>query len=587
MKRFAALIKAMAIGIFAAYVVSHYYIAAPMAFSAKLGSNIGVPGKFCLYSPLVVFQWYKALVVDDDLYNHYHGDYLFFIPAISFLLAALLFTTLNRTQAKAKPPKIDKLRGMAREDDLKAFSKLAHKATPPKERGIFIHPNVPLPYSAESEGIAILGGTGSGKTKSCVNLIVKQAWDRGEKLIVLDSKGDFTAAFAHEKSVHILAPWDNRSIQLDLCADMPRGALDADMIGQALLPPIPNDHQPVFRNTALNIFTGVLNSLYQDSLKYPDKPLTWATLFETISDMKKLVPALQAYPSGVQGLTAIQAGPDEAAKFLTNLHSSTKFLYYLGKAWPNPSFSLRSWMRDGKGGMLILRFASDFKELSRSLCAMVTAITIGELLSWPVNKEIPVWFVLDEIANLEMKIANLAEGITAGRERGGRFVLATQDMTRIFGIYGHEEGRSILNSLRTFVAFWAGDKTNAEYAADCLGAEQEQRLQTFSDGTSSNSARAFDSSVSHNESVHLRMSKLVTPSELGELKKGEAFLRVPGLPITRLKWPMTTFEAKNPHEQIASWVHASEERLSPSPNKKPAPDSEGEGGSSLTPMIHV
>ena len=559
MKRISSFLTALFAGLFAAYGLAHYCIAATYKFSPNLGPCLfGSPNKFCLYSPLVVAKWYKEIADNHDLYNHVNGDVLYFVPALTVLAVGFLLAKLRPNSGKSKEPKIDQIRGMARVDNPKAYFKLAKLKIPAKNRGILIHQNVPLPYSAESEGIAILGGTGSGKTKSVVNLIVKEAFERGDKIIVLDSKGDFTAAFEGEENVHLLAPWDTRSVQWDIGADMPRKTLDAEMVGNAILPPIPNDHQPIFRNAALNILTGTLASLHLDN------KLSWASLNHTLSDLDLLIPALEKYDSGRQGLAAVSGSPQTAANFMSNLLTSTGWLKHLAKAWPNPSFSLRSWMRDGKGGMLILRYAADFPELSGSLCSMVTAITIAELLSWTVDKETPVWFVLDEIANLNKKISTLANGITAGRERGGRFVLCTQDVSRLFSIYGHDEAKSILNSLRTLVAFWAGDKTNAEYAADCLGAEQEQRMQTYSDGMSSNNARVFDKSVSHQESVHLRMSKLVLPSELGDLQKGEAFLRVPGLPIARLKWPMTKFEAKYPHEQIAPWVHAPETPNPPS-----------------------
>lgn len=553
------------------YLAFHIFVAWPYHSSPKLGEIfLGPYGGFALFHPGAVFSFDLEILkasLPSLLFSSFANDLSFdpdflislrtttlLIPSCFMLLTVLgVGITQQKNKATVKGPTTDKLRGISRVDNPSEYFRLARKLAAKFNPGVLIHPKVPLPYSAESEGLLILGGTGSGKTKSAVNLLVKGALKRGDRLVILDTKGDFTAALFGKPGVQLLAPWDTRSVQWDISKDMPRGFLDAEMLGNAVLPPIPNDHQPVFRDSAFSIFAGALACLQHAG------NLSWATLWDTVTDLGKLHKVLSTYDSGLRGLSAI-GGKDDAVKFQSNMLSKTAWLPHLVKAWPKPSFSIRSWMREEGEGVLILRYASDFPELSRSLCSMVASILIAELLSWPVTNAKPVWFFLDEVAQLGIKIGSLAEGITAGRERGGRFVLATQDVTRLWSIYGREEGQSILNSLRTLVAFWAGDKTNAEYCADCLGAKQEQTIKTFSDGKNTQNLHLFGGGTSHNESVNLRDTELVKPGEIMDLGKGEAFLRVPGLPITKLQWPQTIFDVDktDPATFLAPWVHAPE-----------------------------
>jgi type IV secretory pathway TraG/TraD family ATPase VirD4 len=511
-----------------------------------------------LISLLKPEKWHS--MTSDYRSNNSHNDVMIMF-ALGWMFPAIVGFGLVplvspwRTVSKSGP-KTEHLRGLTRENNPKRFVSRVAKAIPKAAQGIHIHQNVPMPRSAEAEGILILGGTGSGKTKSIINRIFKEAQRRSEKIIVLDSKGDFTAHCGNTPGVELLAPWDTRSRCWDLSADISRLS-DVEMIANAIVPPIAGDHQPIFRETAFVILTALMKSLWQDG------KLTWAAMYQAINSREKLIEVLSAYESGAVALATVKGDADQADRFLSTLRTITAFLHPLSQAWPRKSampFSVRKWMSDGKAGVMILRYAPDFVDVSRRICTLASSIAIAELLSWPVTGRTPVWFLLDEVANLGVKIGNLAEGITAGRERGGKFVLATQDVTRMYDLYGQNEARSMLNSLRTFVAFSCSDKTNGEYAADCLGAEQEQVIETVSCG---NSDKGASQSKSVTRQASLRTSKVVLAGELFELGKGQAFLRLPGLPVAKLQFDQVLLTTRYPHESLASWVDGRETRLRP------------------------
>jgi hypothetical protein len=518
---------------------------------------LGAQGYQSNFSPSFIWEIYAALI--SNLRNMTDAQLSAMIVMVGLgwvfplILSGGLVPRLSpwRTVPKSGPT-TKHVRGLTREDNQRRFAKLAAKAISKGKEGIRIHQNVSMPSSAENEGVLVLGGTGSGKTKSVINRIFKEAWARGEKVIVLDSKGDFTAHCDGSPGVYLLAPWDTRSVAWDLGQDISRVS-DVDMIATAILPPIPGDHQPIFRDTAYVILVAVMKSLWQDG------NLTWKNLHDAVNAREKLIAVLSAYDSGASALAVVTGDPEQAERFLSTLRTATAFLYQLAQAWPGKPhhpFSIREWMRDGHGGILILRYSSDFVDVSRRTSSLASSIAIAELLSWPVTGQTPVWFLLDEVANLGTKIGNLAEGITAGRERGGKFVVATQDVSRLYDLYGQNEARSLLNSLRTFVAFSCADKTNAEYAADCLGAEQEQILETVSKGNT----EGKKNSKSVTRQSTFRMTKVVLASELFQLDKGQAFMRLPGLPVAKLQFDQVLLRSAGQHESLADWVHARETR---------------------------
>lgn len=561
MARLLSLVSASIVFFISFYVTGHMVIAKRYDFSPKLGTIIaGTPGKIAIYTPVDVFHWYRSAFLNDILSQK---DFLISIY-VPIGICLICFIVIDRTIRRPnKGPKTTTERGLDSVSDKELF-KLAEKL-PRSERGIKLHPKLPVSRDTETQGFLVFGGTGSGKTKSCINYWLKQAADQmsqGNKIVVLDSKGDFTPAYAELPNVKIVAPWDNRSVHLDLAATIKRGPLDANLLANALIPTEPREAQPFFRDAARYILTGVLTSLHFDG------NLSWDTLRDTVADKNKLNDVLNAYDFSSQAAEYMPKTDKDRNDVKSNLNNATWWLYFLAKAWKTPNFNLRDWLNDEKGGMLILRYSEGFPDLSRSLCAMVTSVLISEILSWPVSKAKAVWWFLDELGNLP-KINNLAAGISAGRERGSRFVVCTQGPSQLFKVYGPDEGQTFLNNLTSLIVFGMNGEKDRETAANCLGGEREQVYTTYSEGKSHKTFNLMNDSISNNESTSYRVSKLVLPSQLQALKKGQAFVKVAGFPVASLQWPMTLLDNRFEAENMAPWVTQKDQRKPPVPEQKP------------------
>lgn len=441
----------------------------------------------------------------------------------------------------------------------KEFAKMAAALLKDKRarKGIMIHPTVPMVMDAETEHFAVIGTTGAGKTKGILNSIFKQAKDRGDKVVLWDVKGDFSECLVGDRDVMLVAPWDARSVQWDIAADIDKPS-DCDMIAQSAIPDDPNDSKP-FRSHARAILSALMQCLHADGA------LNWADLGEFIYDKKLAIQLLSRYPVGREVLSYFQDDSPQSQATVSTLHDHAgKWIRKAGRAWPEPSFSVRKWIKDPnqKGTTLVLRYHAEYPELSGAMCAMVTSLLIQQLLAMPEdgNHENPVWFIMDEMANFP-KVESLKRGITLARDRGGRFVISAQDVTQLYPVYGKELTKTLINQCNTQIWLRSNDGENAKFASDCLGTREEM---LHVKGTSKSKE---GSKQSESDSYNLRTVPVVMPGEIMALsharniKGGGAhgFIKMGGVQsVCDLVWPLTFLEKKGPAEVTADWVYARE-----------------------------
>lgn len=123
--------------------------------------------------------------------------------------------------------------------------------------GIALYPDFgwSLSTDRETRHTLIVGSVGGGKTAIIIPL-VQAALNRGDRMVVYDSKGDFTAWLPN---MVLLAPWDKRSAAWDIgvdCADRQ----DAREVAARL---IPEGNDPLWHTAARQILTAVLIQLQE------------------------------------------------------------------------------------------------------------------------------------------------------------------------------------------------------------------------------------------------------------------------------------------------------------------------------------
>ena len=78
---------------------------------------------------------------------------------------------------------------------------------------------MPYPYQAECQHTLVVGANGVGKTV-LISELVEQIRKRGDKAIIYDKKGDYTKWFYDPQKDKILNPFDKRSEEWNLLAEI-------------------------------------------------------------------------------------------------------------------------------------------------------------------------------------------------------------------------------------------------------------------------------------------------------------------------------------------------------------------------------
>ncbi len=476
------------------------------------------------------------------------------VGVVSFL-SFLVFSLFQKSTGVTK----ETVRGMDFIEP-KAFYGLAKKLLKSKRAvaGIELHPDIIMDRAAEAEHISVIGTTGAGKTKGVLNRIYQEAAKRGDKIILWDVKGDFTEAIAGHNNVKLVAPWDSRSLNWDIAADITRSE-DADMIAESAIPDGTDEKESFFRKQARAVFSAILQCLWNEDR------LTWANLSDCIYDQDETLILLSQYRTGQQVMSYIEReGGQSQATWTTLLDNVGKWITKAERAWAGEGESLRSWLTSPGGGTLILRYSPEHPDLSASICAMVTSLLINALLAQKEDENRAVWFLMDEMANFP-KVGNLKRGITLARDRGGRFVLSAQDVTQLFPIYGKEVTKTLINQCNTQIWLRANDEENAKLASGSLGNKEELLTKT-----SESQAQEMGSKKSFSTSQDLRTVAVVEPGEIMALRHAknipnggaEGFFKMSGVQgVTKLVWPLTIMEKSYRTENLAEWVHEREQKI--------------------------
>lgn len=449
----------------------------------------------------------------------------------------------------------------------KQFANTAKKLlkNPRLAPGIFIHPDIQIDKDGETEHISVFGTTGAGKTKGVLNRIYHQARERGDKICLWDVKGDFTESLAGEDDIILIAPWDSRSVQWDIAADIGR-ATDCEIIAESAIPDDTSgrDKGP-FRQHARKILSAIMQCLWNQD------QLTWQNLSPFLYDKKATVELLSMYETGRQVLSYFENDtPQSQATWSTLQDHAGTWISKAAKAWPEPDFSIRNWLKESNGSTLLVRYHVEHPALSASLCTMITSLLINQVIALPEDTyhQNPIWFIMDEMMNFP-KVENLKKGITLARDRGGRFVVSAQDVTQLHPIYGKETTATIINQCNTQIWLRANDEKNAKIASAALGS-QEELLTKKSESTNTQSGEIGSSSSSVSTSEELRTVPVVHPGQIMALQHAKniegggahGFFKMSGLQlVTELIWPLVIFDKKYPSEMTAEWVTAKEQPI--------------------------
>jgi len=244
----------------------------------------------------------------------------------------------------------------------------------------------------------------------------------------------------------------------------------------------------------------------------------------------------------VAGTAARPLAEPESAKMLSNtrsvLGSAIAALDYI-RGQRATAFSIREWVRSGRGVLFVPYQASQISAL-RSAIAAWMRIAIFEAMNRTEGDQ-RLWFVVDELDALGA-IDGLKDALARLRKFGGRCVLGFQSIAQVSSTYGTGEAQTIVencgNTLVLRCSSSEGGGTS-RFASRLIGDREIVRAET-SQGTSRPTFLSGGSGSYVSDSVTRRhvTEAAVLASEIEQLPDLAGFLKLVSRPIwTRVRLP--------------------------------------------------
>lgn len=305
---------------------------------------------------------------------------------------------------------------------------------PPFER----HRGIQFSSDRWTKHMLIGGAVGGGKTTILLG-VLKQIFDRDERAIIFDIKGDFTAKFPKGA---LFAPWDKRGLVRDIAKDCSTRQ-DARELANRL---IEDSKDPMWANASRQVLVGFIVKLQQER----GTKWGWKDLHDMLStpeeDLAQIM--MEFNPEALRAVE--QAGQSQTAtSILINMAAFLSIITDLAMAWgdapPEKRFSFSEWLfnENIKGHrQIILQGNGRFSQLTRGYVSSIIAMLASRINSpeFSDNANRKLWFILDEFPQIGK--VDVEPLIAVGRSKGVRVILGYQDLAQIKKIYSAEDAEA-------------------------------------------------------------------------------------------------------------------------------------------------
>jgi type IV secretory pathway TraG/TraD family ATPase VirD4 len=385
---------------------------------------------------------------------------------------------------------------------------------------------VPIPPQDEARHMLLAGKSGSGKT-TALHALVREIEGRGECALIFDPDGSYVQHFYRPgRGDVILNPWDTRSARWNPLADV-AGLADAYRVAAILLPKPANlsessiwydqaravvahilHHLVQTGNTSLAELTAMLNTASAEALRRITAGTPAARVFEAGGE-RATASVLFMMTLAARTVSMLAAVPEKAAPF-----SFDAFYTALAD-------------HDGARPFIFLAAPRRYREAAAPIIAAWIDAAASAILQREPGHAPNAWLFLDELASLP-PIQSLLTLLPEGRKHRACTVIAFQSIAQLRQTYGNEGTEVITGQTATQIFMAVGDSATAKWAVELVGmveVEHQRASETLRPDKDGHGSLA----------VHRERKSLVIDAELTGLPIGEAFLRLAGYPIARVR----------------------------------------------------
>jgi len=348
-----------------------------------------------------------------------------------------------------------------------------------------------LPFGVLRRHAAVLGPTGSGKTKSVLVPWIATALRQGCCVVAVDIGGDLLADLQTHRSVTgplgaKVSKWDysdpSQSARWNWLE-----ALDTDEAVVAAVDAIHgklrfNDSQPFFHQRDARVLRGLI-----ELARSTGSAKTGGELLRLLRDQSRLRTVAGFHPSdpGSGRLNdVIGLNPGEYMKAVSGVVNDLEM-------WDNPGLDTVTNTSTGinlnvlfdEPRLLVVGAPIHGGRISEAASSLLLSQVVNRLYRrFATNSGVHTFLVLDEAARLVSRLP-VEELLSVSRKARVSVVLATQDV----GQFADESERlAILGNCSTYISLPTPSRTNAEYLAGRLGQRFQSSISlTHSPGTQS------------------------------------------------------------------------------------------------------
>ena len=371
-----------------------------------------------------------------------------------------------------------------------------------------------LPKDAERYHSLLLGSTGSGKTQT-ISRLLKDITHRQEankaatggyqndKVIILDTKGDYTESFANPDNAILISPGDARNPTWCLGADIP-STLDIDPLLVAL---VEDAKDAFFSDNARNVLRCVITEL-----RLTKRAFTLEDLLEGLKT-ENIYRSVNAYDSTgvVKGSlfkpNGTPANDSEMSRGILSVVQTLVPKIAVMRGNSGLLFSIQSFLTNPKYSRLIIKRHASQADSFALVARLLFGVLSIHVSRMPDSNTRRIWLLLDELAVLG-KFPPLVEFLERGRSKGLCVVGALQDWGSMEEAY-KETARSLFSNFNSKVYLSQKEPKTAEYLERTLG---EKVLERRSVTTNKNSALSLSPAIS--EQTSIAKEPVVTAADL-------------------------------------------------------------------------
>ena len=387
--------------------------------------------------------------------------------------------------------------------------------------------SIPFPNDGEFLHTIILGSTGTGKTNAILDLL-DQIRKNGDRAIIYDKMGSYTANYYQPQKDVILNPLDQRSKAWSFYNEIRRES-DYDYIASALIPEKKDSSGPFWTDSARRVFSVFAQKLKNQLKENPSNKNFLQLLLK--SNFKILADFL----SSTSATSLINVESEKTSlSILAILSAYLSSLKYLKDDNSHENFSIRNWIElENNDSFLFISSRSDQHDSLQPLISTWIDIAVKALLSLDQNNYAKadkrrVWIILDEIGSLQ-QMPSLLDGLAQSRQFGGAFILSLHSISQLKSIYGKDKTDTITSLCRNKLFFAGADDETAEYCSQNLG---HQEIEEVKEGISYGANEIRDGVSLNNYKSHKR---IIISSQIMYMKSLQAYLKFAGnFPISKI-----------------------------------------------------